>query len=125
MATWHGMSARGVRNKNLKDQWQIWRGTQLGYDEGLVRGDAVMAAAIWRSIFKSDLEVDIGDVTLVTAYVTRELQSLERMQDHEVTEGKVKFGNIKNLQHVVTRQSPLMKQRFEESEIKTTKKPAV
>ncbi|KAK3062323.1 Serine carboxypeptidase 3, partial [Teratosphaeriaceae sp. CCFEE 6253] len=45
MAVWHGMSARSVRNKHLKDLWLQWRGLLLSYDEGLINGDAVMGAA--------------------------------------------------------------------------------
>lgn len=117
MATWHGMSARGVRNKNLKEQWQIWRGTQLGYDEGLIRGDAQMGAAIWRSIFKSDPNVDVGDVALVTAYVMRELQNLGELDDATVTLGKVKFGSPSSLQSVLAKESSWMRQPIRESEI--------
>lgn len=117
MATWHGMSARGVRNKNLKEQWLIWRGVQLSYDEGIIKGDAEMGAAIWRNIFKSDPEVDVSDVALVTAYVMRELQSLSKLPDHEVTQGKVKFGDAKTLTSALAIESRLMKQPVTKAEI--------
>jgi cytochrome b pre-mRNA-processing protein 3 len=97
MATWHGMSARGVRNKNLKDLWTQWRGVQLAYDEGLIRGDAVMATAVWRNLFKADEKVDIQDLGLVTAYVYRELQTLSNLDDMAVTQGKITFGNPKTV----------------------------
>lgn len=97
MATWHGMSARGVRNKNLKDLWTQWRGVQLAYDEGLIKGDAVMGTAVWRNVFKADPNVDLKDLGIVTAYIMRELQRLGKLDDMTVTEGKVRFGNPRTI----------------------------
>lgn len=95
MAMWHGMSARSVRNKNLKDLWLQWRGVQLGYDEGLVKGDAVFATALWRNLFKANPGVDMSDMALVTGYVMRELQRLGKADDTQLMEGRVKFGDPK------------------------------
>lgn len=97
MATWHGMSARGVRNRNLKDLWTQWRGVQLAYDEGLIKGDAVMGTAVWRNVFKADPNVDLKDLGIVTAYIMRELQRLGKLDDMTVTEGKVRFGNPRTI----------------------------
>lgn len=97
MATWHGMSARGVRNRNLKDLWTQWRGVQLAYDEGLIRGDAVMGTAVWRNVFKQDPNVDMKDLGVVTAYMYRELQRLGKLDDTSITEGKVTFGDPRTI----------------------------
>lgn len=97
MATWHGMSARGVRNRNLKDLWTQWRGVQLAYDEGLIKDDAVMGTAVWRNVFKADPNVDLKDLGIVTAYIMRELQRLGKLDDMTVTEGKVRFGNPRTI----------------------------
>ncbi|KAK5141201.1 Serine carboxypeptidase 3, partial [Cryomyces antarcticus] len=67
MATYHGMVARGTRNKYLKDLFIQWRGVLAAYDEGLIRGDAVMAAAVWRNVFKGDENVDAEKLALIVA----------------------------------------------------------
>ncbi|TIB62663.1 hypothetical protein E3P77_03803 [Wallemia ichthyophaga] len=45
----------------------MWRGSGVAYDEGLVRGDAVLAAAFWRNIYSGrgvKEEIDSGDMEL-------------------------------------------------------------
>lgn len=98
MATWHGMAARGVRNKNLKDLWTQWRGVQLAYDEGLIKGDAVMATAIWRNIFKADPNVDLHDLAVVTGYLYRELRRLGMVSDRTISEGTANFGDPRTVE---------------------------
>ena len=46
---------------------EMWRGSGVAYDEGLVRGDAVLAAALWRNIYSGrgvKEEIDSGDMEL-------------------------------------------------------------
>lgn len=119
MAIWHGMSARGTRNKNLKDIWQQWRGVILSYDEGLVKGDAVLAAAVWRNVFKADVEVDLQDVALVTAYIRRMMQMLDTLEDGQVAAGEVRFERNaqSELKAALGRQSPLMQKPFSQEEV--------
>lgn len=94
MVKWHGMVAKGVRNKNLKDLWLQWRGVLVSYDEGLIRGDAMLAAAVWRAIFKGREDVDVGDVALVTAYLREKVQRLDDTADEDVARGRVRFGGL-------------------------------
>ena len=94
MVKWHGMVARGVRNKHLKDLWLQWRGVLVSYDEGLIRGDAVLASAVWRAIFKADSAADVTDVALVTAYLRRELQRIDATGDGDFARGHVRFGDL-------------------------------
>lgn len=95
MATWHRMSSRGVRNKYLKDLWTQWRGVLLSYDEGLIKGDAALATAVWRNIFRADENVDIRDLEIIVEYMMKELNGLGKVGDEVVTEGRVRFSNIK------------------------------
>lgn len=118
MAVWHGMSARGVRNRHLKDLWLQWRGLLLSYDEGLIKGDAVMASAVWRNMFKAREEVDIGDVAVVAAYMRRELQRLGEMSDEQVSEGKVVFGAPETLRSLLGKESPWMRKSFTAEDLK-------
>ncbi|KAK5088005.1 Serine carboxypeptidase 3 [Lithohypha guttulata] len=72
----HGMNARGVRNKYLKDLFVQWRGIQYAYDQGLVSGDAVLAGAVWRNLWKADEEVDWEKVALVVGFMRRAIAGL-------------------------------------------------
>ena len=121
MAVWHGMSARGVRNKYLKDLWQQWRGIVLSYDEGLIKGDAVLASAVWRNLFKGSEGADVADVALVTAYMRRQLKMLDGMTDAEVATGKeVVFEDPKGSKARVEVQSRWMMQAFSKEDLEGT-----
>lgn len=113
MAVWHGMEVRSTRNKYLKDLWQQWRGILLSYDEGVIKGDAVLAAAVWRNVFKADVEVDIGDLALVTAYVRREMIMLDGLSDQQIGGGEVEFGDPAQLRRLVEKDSTWMGREFE------------
>ncbi|KAM0712901.1 hypothetical protein Q7P35_000351 [Cladosporium inversicolor] len=93
MAMWHGMAARGIRNKYLKDLWVQWRGVLVSYDEGLIKGDAVLAAAVWRNVFQAREDVDLADVAAVVSYLRRELSRLDKLPDNLVSTGDIKFLN--------------------------------
>ncbi|KAK2762760.1 Protein cbp3, mitochondrial [Arachnomyces sp. PD_36] len=90
MTVLHGMDVRGMRNKYLKDLFLQWRGVLAAYDEGLIRGDAVLGAAIWRNLWKgSDVgpdgqEVDWEKVARVVAYMRRVLADLGKVQDGDL-----------------------------------------
>ena len=76
----HSMSARGIRNRYLKDLFLQWRGVLAAYDEGLVKGDATLAGAVWRNMFKGDEEVDWVKVSLIVAYMRRVVAMLGRVE---------------------------------------------
>ena len=112
MVVWHRLAARGVRNKYLKDLAQQWRGVLFSYDEGVIRGDAVLAAAVWRNVFKGDEGVDLEDLALVTAFLRGQLRMLDGLSDVEVGEGMVRFQDPGTFRAVVGRESGLMKAAF-------------
>ncbi|KAL2355776.1 ubiquinol-cytochrome C chaperone-domain-containing protein [Cryomyces antarcticus] len=114
MATYHGMVARGTRNKYLKDLFIQWRGVLAAYDEGLIRGDAVMAAAVWRNVFKGDENVDAEKLALIVAFIRKSLRSLDRMPDEEIAGGRVKFGNPGSEKALVAEDSRLLNEPFKE-----------
>ncbi|KAK4898709.1 Serine carboxypeptidase 3 [Elasticomyces elasticus] len=121
MAMWHGMSARGVRNKYLKDLWLQWRGLMLSYDEGLIKGDAALAAAVWRNLFKArvDADVNIEDIAVVAAYLRKELQKLGEMTDEEISVGKVVFGKPESVKQLLAKnESPWMRKSFTAEDLK-------
>lgn len=93
MVTTHNMAARSVRNKYLKDLFVQWRGLMAGYDEGLMKGDTVLATAVWRNIFKGDENVDFRSVGQIVSYIRGVLQGLEKMSDEGIAGGEMVFGN--------------------------------
>ncbi|RAL15026.1 uncharacterized protein BO97DRAFT_403661 [Aspergillus homomorphus CBS 101889] len=81
----HGLSSRAIRNKFLKDLFIQWRGALAAYDEGIIKGDAVLGAAVWRNLWKASHtapnggEMDWAKVALVVAYMRRVLQDLSHV----------------------------------------------
>lgn len=124
MAVWHGMVARGTRNKYLKDLWQQWRGVLLSYDEGLIKGDAVLAGAVWRNVFKADEGVDVADVALVVSYMRKTLRALESVDDGDVAAGKVTFGHPGLERSIVEAQSAWMRKPFQSEDLKVLEQKA-
>lgn len=77
----HGMSSRMLRQRHLGNLFQTWRGVILAYDEGLVKGDAVMASAVWRNIFKAEEDADMRHVAAIVSWMRFTLRSLDQMLD--------------------------------------------
>ena len=73
MDTLHSITARGVRSKYLKDLFLQWRGVLVSYDEGLVKGDAVLASAVWRNVFGGREDADPVRLAMVVAWLRREV----------------------------------------------------
>jgi cytochrome b pre-mRNA-processing protein 3 len=109
MTELHGMSSGSIRARYLKDLFIQWRGVLAAYDEGLVKGDAVLAAAVWRNIFKGDVDVDAVAVAMVVGYLRREIAAVGRMSDEQIAGGVVEFGDGKEEKSVVLMESHLMK----------------
>lgn len=108
MVTTHNIAARSIRNKYLKDLFVQWRGLMAGYDEGLVRGDAVLATAVWRNIFKADENVDFKGVGEVVSYIRGVLKGLEGLEDESIASGEVVFGNPESERDGVLEKSGMM-----------------
>lgn len=112
MSAWHGMAARSVRNKYLKDIYAQWRGVLFSYDAGLARGDAELAGAVWRNVFKADVGASVGDVALVTAYLRQQLHRLGELSDEALGAGEVRFGDPARVREVLGMRSTGMSQPF-------------
>jgi cytochrome b pre-mRNA-processing protein 3 len=89
----HNMHSRGTRQKYLKDLFIQWRGLLAAYDEGLVKGDAVLAAAIWRNIFKADENVNVKSLAIIVSYMRRALRGLDSVPDGSLASGLIGFGS--------------------------------
>jgi cytochrome b pre-mRNA-processing protein 3 len=98
MATLHDLSSRGIRNRYLKDLFIQWRGILAAYDEGLVKGDAVLGAAVWRNIWKasstdySGKDVDWSKIASVVGYMRRVLSELAQTPDVDLANAPKLFG---------------------------------
>jgi len=118
MTVIHNVHARAVRNKYLKDLFIQWRGLTAGYDEGLIKGDAVLAAAVWRNVFKGDEEVDLRRLGEVVSYMRRVLKTLDTVQDEAVASGRVRFGNPGSEKEVVSVASKMMAVPITDTDLK-------
>ena len=130
MTVLHGMEARGMRNGHLKDLFLQWRGVLAAYDEGLIRGDAVLGAAVWRNLWKASevgpdgKELDWTKVARVVAYMRRVLAEMGRMSEadlvfmvgglHGSNNGKSIFGYNERDKKLVEGRSLGMREPFVE-----------
>jgi cytochrome b pre-mRNA-processing protein 3 len=86
----HGLTSRAIRNKFLKDLFIQWRGVLAAYDEGLVKGDAVLGAAVWRNLWKASHtgphgeEMDWTKVAQVVAYMRRVISELSQINEADL-----------------------------------------
>ena len=72
----HNLNAQGVRSRYLKDILLQWRGIMVSYDEGLVKGDAVLASAIWRNLFRANESVDWVKVASIVAFLRLAIRNI-------------------------------------------------
>ena len=111
----HNMHARGVRNKYLKDLFIQWRGLLAAYDEGLAKGDAVLAAAIWRNVFKANEDVDVKGLGQIVSYMRRALKGLDALDDRKVMQARLEFGNPAAERSIVAMKSKMMDLPFDKA----------
>ena len=109
----HNMHARGTRNKYLKDMYIQWRGLLAAYDEGLAKGDAVLAAAVWRNVFKANENVDILGLGQIVCFMRNTLKALDSLSDEKIKTVIVEFGNPGDESKVVKLRSSMMDIPFE------------
>jgi cytochrome b pre-mRNA-processing protein 3 len=93
LVVYHKFNSNAVRQKSLKDMFANWRAVLLSYDEGLVKGDAVLAAAVWRNLFGGREDVDFEKLAQIVAYMRREIRRLTQASDEEVASGSYKFNS--------------------------------
>lgn len=108
MAVNHGMHARGTRNKYLKDMFVQWRGLLAAYDEGLAKNDAVLAAAVWRNVFKANENVDVVKLAQIVSYMRKILVEMDSVDDHKFMTSRILFGNPADEKKLVSLKSKMM-----------------
>lgn len=108
----HAITSGSIRSRYLKDLFIQWRGILAAYDEGLVKGDAVMAAAVWRNIFKGAEDVDPVQLATVVSYLRREIARVGALPDDLIANGVVDFGDPSAENSAVVMKSKLMDAPF-------------
>ncbi|KAG6076821.1 hypothetical protein E4U15_004930 [Claviceps sp. LM218 group G6] len=87
----HNITSSALRQRYLKDVFVQWRGLLLAYDEGLVKGDAILASALWRNLFKGSPDVDPRALCAVVGWMRSCLYELEGVPDHQFAEAAVEI----------------------------------
>ncbi|PNY26933.1 CBP3-like protein [Tolypocladium capitatum] len=77
----HGITSSALRQRYLKDIFVQWRGLLLAYDEGLIKGDAILASAVWRNLFKGTPDVDPRALLAIVGWMRSSLAALEGTSD--------------------------------------------
>lgn len=91
LVIWHKFNANSLRQKQLKDMFAQWRAVLLAYDEGLVKGDAMLAAALWRNLMGGREDVDFEKLAQIVGYMRRELKRLDDASHDDVVSGQWRF----------------------------------
>ncbi|KOS17922.1 CBP3-like protein [Escovopsis weberi] len=82
----HSITSSALRQRYLKDIFVQWRGLLLAYDEGLIKGDAVLASAVWRNLFKGSPSVDPRALLAIVGWMRSGLMALEGAPDAALTD---------------------------------------
>ncbi|KAI0883608.1 ubiquinol-cytochrome C chaperone-domain-containing protein [Annulohypoxylon maeteangense] len=80
----HGISSRGLRHRYLKDLFIQWRGIIAAYDEGVVKGDSVLASAVWRNVYKARDDVDVRALAAIVSWMRLCLKMLDQIPDESL-----------------------------------------
>lgn len=104
----YGIKSAGKRGGYMKDLFHQYRGTTAAFDEGLIRGDAVLATAIWRNVFNASEDVDLEVLAMVTSHVRRVVSKLGCVDDEIVLSGRIKFGLPEEERTIVRQKSALV-----------------
>lgn len=84
MTQLHGMEISSLRNKYKRDLFLQWRGVLAAYDEGLIKGDAVLASAVWRNLWKGQADVDWAKVAMVVEYIRKAIDLYGKASDENI-----------------------------------------
>ncbi|KAI5465572.1 thiolase-like protein [Mariannaea sp. PMI_226] len=87
----HQITSSALRQRYLKDIFVQWRGLLLAYDEGLIKGDAILASAVWRNLFKGSADVDPRTLVSIVGWIRSSLMHLEAVNDNMITTQALKI----------------------------------
>ncbi|KAI1976063.1 Serine carboxypeptidase 3 [Ophidiomyces ophidiicola] len=128
----HNIRSRAIRVKYLKDLFLQWRGVIAAYDEGLVKGDAVLAAALWRNLYKGSYvsvqneanEIDWNKIAQVVLYMRKVLGELAPLEEadmaHSVGGEKGLFKSSQTDDRLVSLEARSLQEPFVPEPVETT-----
>lgn len=79
----------------MKDLLLQWRGSVAAYDQALVEGDAVLAAALWRNMYGTRQDADLVCLDRMVEHVRLNLKLLEGVNDEQIQTGRFLFNTIR------------------------------
>ena len=118
----HDLGSRMIRHRYLKDLFEQWRGAMLAYDEGIAKGDAELADALWRNLFKANEDIDLRVLAATVGWVRYTLRELDAMADIDLpVSGHEVFAKRSPLQELksVDRPAPMLEKAFVEAGLAT------
>lgn len=75
----------------MKDLLLQWRGSVAAYDQALIAGDAVLAAALWRNMYGARKDADLACLERMVEHVRANLKQLDETTDFVIQSGKFEF----------------------------------
>lgn len=75
----------------MKDLLLQWRGSVAAYDQALVEGDSILAAALWRNMYGARQDVDLVCIEKMVEHVRVNLKRLDDVGDEEIKLGRYLF----------------------------------
>ncbi|KAJ1916797.1 Ubiquinol cytochrome-c reductase assembly protein Cbp3 [Mycoemilia scoparia] len=95
-----GIKSGKIINDTLKDLVSSFRGSLMAYDEGMIKGDAVLASALWRNLLVAPVEGEVEEVGCaklmeeLTMYLRKQLVLLEKVSDDDFIRGNFEFEKL-------------------------------
>ncbi|TDZ36379.1 Protein CBP3 [Colletotrichum spinosum] len=111
----HGMTSSALRQRYLKEIFVQWRGLIAAYDEGVVKDDRVLAAAVWRNLFKAREAADMRQIAAVVAWIRASLRDMEAgaVEDLLVSPRGIFKRDLADMFKLVDGVAPQVKEDFE------------
>ncbi|KAK0623021.1 ubiquinol-cytochrome C chaperone-domain-containing protein [Immersiella caudata] len=92
MGVEHEITSGMMRQRYLKDLFVQWRGLIMAYDEGVAKGDAVLASAVWRNLYKGRENVDVTMVAGIVNFIRKALALQDNMDDDQFVAALERIG---------------------------------
>ena len=110
LVVWHKFNANSLRQKHLKDMFSQWRAVLLSYDEGLMKGDAMLASAIWRNLMGAKEDVDFQKLAQIVGYMRKEIKRPQKKKKKKKINGAWTFKGDPGDEASLVKQSSKMMQ---------------
>ncbi|KNC48786.1 uncharacterized protein AMSG_00565 [Thecamonas trahens ATCC 50062] len=86
-----GITQDSLLARNVKDLLGMFYGAAVGYDEGFIGDDTVLAAALWRNLYSMSPNVEANELARMVDYVRAQIAHLQTLPPEEVLSGDFEF----------------------------------